>query len=399
MSKLTPKLVKETITPGSYQDGRGLIYRVSQTGRRYWVYRFMFETHRHDLELGTYPSTSLRDARLKADKHRLDISRGINPILVRLEKKQRQVAEQRALNDFETEAKRFIKTHAISWSEKHRQQWENSLATYVYPIIGEHRLADIDTDDVLEVLEPIWATVPVTANRVRNRIELVLDAAKARKLRSGENPARWRGHLDKLLPKQSQSVLPFPTCTSPEAKSILYRLDSLDSTSGRAAEMMILTALRNSEICGARWDELDVDARVWTIPPERMKNNRQHRVPLTPQMLEVIEQQRGRHAIWLFPNATKKGPLPGNAIGRALNELKMPTGVPHGFRSTFRTWCAEETSFPREVCELALAHRLAGKVEAAYNRSDLLEKRRSLMDAWNNYLRPDGIESDQASAA
>lgn len=399
MSKLTPKFVKDTIAPGSYQDGRGLIYRVSQTGRRYWVYRFMFATQRHDLELGTYPSTSLRDARLQADKHRLDISRGINPILARLEKKQRQIAEQRAVNDFETEAKRYIKTHAVSWSEKHRQQWENSLAAYVYPIIGEHRLADVDTDDVLEVLEPIWTKVPVTANRVRNRIELVLDAAKARKLRSGENPARWRGHLDKLLPKQSQSVRPFPACTSEEAKSILYRLDSLDSTAGRAAEMMILSALRNSEICGARWDELDVSSRIWTIPPERMKNSRQHRVPLTPQMLEVIEQQRGRHLIWVFPNATNKGPLPGNAIGRALNELKVPTGVPHGFRSTFRTWCAEETSFPREVCELALAHRLAGKVEAAYNRSDLLEKRRLLMDAWNNYLRPDGLEADQASAA
>lgn len=220
MSKLTPKFVKEIDQPGSYQDGRGLILRVAETQRKSWVFRYMLSKQRHDLALGTYPALSLREARLEADKYRLDISRGVDPAKVRAAAKAAKSNKATTAQTFKSSAERFVRTHSSSWSEKHLQQWQNSLAKHVYPVIGSFRVAEVDTDDVLDVLTPIWATVPVTAARIRNRIELILDAAKALKLRQGENPARWRGHLDKLLPKQSHIVIPHPS-PSPACSGLL----------------------------------------------------------------------------------------------------------------------------------------------------------------------------------
>ncbi|WP_371517496.1 tyrosine-type recombinase/integrase, partial [Pseudomonas brassicacearum] len=226
-------------------------------------------------------------------------------------------------------------------------------------------MAEVDTDDILDVLTPIWSKIPVTANRVRNRIELVLDAAKALKLRQGENPARWRGHLDKLLPKQSHTVVPFPSPTPLRTAELLARLDSLDGAAARAVEFAILTATRNQEVSGAQWPEIDWEEKVWYIPAERMKAGKAHRVPLTEQMLEVLRQQVGKHDKWIFLNSWRTGPIPGNAMARVLDQLQVDGVVPHGFRSTFRTWAAEETDHQREVCEMALAHTLNSKVEAA----------------------------------
>lgn len=386
MSKLTAAFVKDQTSPGSYGDGRGLILKIRKNGTKTWLFRYSFGGDRFDLTIGAYPGVGLKEARLAADEYRLQIAKGTNPQAEKRQQRLEAEAVNRSRVAFEDEAGRYIATHAPAWSKKHRQQWENSLADYVFPVIGTMRPADVDTDDVLEVLEPIWLKIPVTARRVRNRIELVLDAAKARKMREGENPARWRGHLDKLLPKQIRTSVPFPAATPIEARASLSQLDSIDGIAARAAELIILSVLRNGEVCGAQWPEFDFGNRIWTIPPERMKNNRTHRVPITDRMLEVINQVKGKHSVWLFPNARGKGPLPSNAIGRALSKLKAPQGVPHGFRSTFRTWAAEDTSVPREVCEMALAHRVAGKVEAAYNRSDFLEKRRSLMELWHSYL-------------
>ncbi|QIE91186.1 MULTISPECIES: tyrosine-type recombinase/integrase [Pseudomonas] len=389
MSKLTAAFVKDQTSPGSYGDGRGLILKIRQNGTKTWIFRYSFGGDRVDLTIGAFPNVGLKEARLAADQYRLQIAKGTNP---QAEKRQQRLQAEEANRNrvtFEDEAGRYIATHAQAWSKKHRQQWENSLAEYVLPVIGTMRPADVDTEGVLEVLEPIWMKIPVTARRVRNRIELVLDAAKARKLRDGENPARWRGHLDKLLPKQIRTSVPFLAATPLEARASLSQLDGIDGPAARAAELVILSVLRNGEVCGAQWAEFDFETRIWTIPPERMKNNRTHRVPITDRMLEVINQVVGKHTVWLFPNARGKGPLPSNAIGRALTKLKAPKGVPHGFRSTFRTWAAEDTSVPREVCEMALAHRVAGKVEAAYNRSDFLEKRRSLMDMWHSFLSGD----------
>jgi integrase len=386
MSKLTPKFVKALSEPGSYGDGRGLLLRVSAQLRKSWVFRYMINGRRHDLSLGSYPSVSLREARLAADRYRLEISRGINPVEERRKARAGAASDKAQAHTFRSEAARYIRTHSPSWSAKHSQQWQNSLAKHVFPVIGSMPLAEVDTDDVLEVLEPIWSVIPVTASRLRNRIELVLDAAKARKLREGENPARWRGHLDKLLPKQGSSVKPFASLSAEETARLMRRLDSLEGAAARATELMILTATRNSETCGARWSELDFEQKLWTIPSERMKTGKTHRIPLTEAMLEVINQQAGKHPEWVFPNSRRTGCIPGNAIGRVLDTLNIHMAVPHGFRATFRTWAAETTNYPREVCEMALAHTLGSKVEAAYNRGDLLEKRRGLMQEWNGFV-------------
>ncbi|HBO5142466.1 tyrosine-type recombinase/integrase [Pseudomonas aeruginosa] len=402
MSKLTPKFVKDVDQPGSYQDGRGLILRVSATLRKRWVYRYMLAKQRHDLALGTYPALSLRDARLEADKYRLDIARGLDPAAERAKAKAAKASITTTSNTFRSLAERYIRTHSASWSKKHHQQWQNSLAKHVYPVIGGFRIAEVDTDDVLDTLTPIWNKIPVTANRIRNRIELVLDAAKALKLRQGENPARWRGHLDKLLPKQSHTVAPFPSPTPLRTAELLAMLDSLGGAAARAVEFAILTATRNQEVSGAQWSEIDWEEKIWSIPAHRMKAGKGHRVPLTEQMLEVLRQQVGKHDKWVFLNSWRTGPIPGNAMARVLNQLQADDVVPHGFRSTFRTWAAEETDHQREVCEMALAHTLNNRVEAAYNRGDLLDKRRALMKDWGGFLAANapqvrGMVSDLAS--
>ncbi|MGG4660486.1 tyrosine-type recombinase/integrase [Pseudomonas vlassakiae] len=386
MSKLTPKFVKEVDKPGSYQDGRGLILRVSKTLRKSWIFRYMLAKQRRDLALGAFPALSLRDARLEADKYRLDIARGVDPAAERAKVKAAKASRSTTHHTFRSSAERYIRTHALNWSKKHHQQWQNSLTKHVYPLVGGYRIDEIDTDDILDVLTPIWSKIPVTANRVRNRIELVLDAAKALKLRQGENPARWRGHLDKLLPKQSHTVVPFPSPTPLRTAELLARLDSLDGAAARAVELAILTATRNQEVAGAQWAEIDWKQKIWHIPAERMKAGKAHRVPLTEQMLDVIRQQVGKHAKWIFLNSWRTGPIPGNAMARVIDQLQVDGVVPHGFRSTFRTWAAEATDHQREVCEMALAHTLNSKVEAAYNRGDLLDKRRALMQDWGDYL-------------
>jgi integrase len=236
-------------------------------------------------------------------------------------------------------------------------------------------------------LVPIWQQIPETASRLRNRIELVLDAAKARKLRDGENPARWRGHLDKLLPRQKRVQVHFAAMPAAEVGTFMRQLDSLDSTAARACELLVLTACRSAEICGALWDEFDLANGIWTIGAQRMKAARPHRVPLCTSALQVLAQQAGKHPRYVFPNARQSAALPGNALRRTMDELGASTYVPHGFRSTFRTWAAEHTQFPREVCEMALAHSLDDKVQAAYNRSDLLDKRRLLMQEWAAFIQ------------
>ncbi|MDT4825401.1 Prophage integrase IntA [compost metagenome] len=402
MSKLTPKFVKEVTAPGSYQDGRGLFLRVGTNGKKAWIFRYSFGT-RHDLSVGAYPTLSLREARLEADKHRLDIAKGIDPLAKRAEARgAARKAKTREANTFKAEALRYIKTHAPSWSAKHRQQWENSLIKHVFPVTGSFDVREIDTDDVLEVLEPIWLTIPVTASRVRNRIELVLDAARARALRDGENPARWRGHLDKLLPKHTRGVTHFTSLLPKTTAALTVRLDSLEGPAARATELLILSVVRPNEICGARWDEFDWKDKIWVIPASRMKGRKEHRVPLTDAMIGCLDQLRGQHHEWVFLNKWRTGPIPSNAIGRVLSNLEVKA-VPHGFRSTFRTWAAESTHYPREVCEMALAHALGSKVEAAYNRGDLLEKRRALMSEWAEFLathapKPTGLEVESDAA-
>ena len=325
--------------------------------------------------------------------YRLDLSQGIDPLSKRALLDAPQTLPAPAVVTFRIEAERYIKTHRQSWKNaRHAQQWSHTLRDHVYPLLGDMPVACVDTEHVLDVLTPIWNNIPETAFRLRNRMELVLDAAKARKLREGENPARWRGHLDKLLPRQKRAKMPFSAMPAEEVGPFIRRLDSLASTAARACELLIYTACRSSEVCDARWSELDLAAGLWTIDALRMKAGKTHRVPLCPGAIQVLTQQRGKHPLYVFPNARHSASLPGNALRRVMQQLQASEFVPHGFRSTFRTWAAENTLFPREVCEMALAHSLEDKVEAAYNRGDLLEKRRQLMSAWAAYIQAGASE-------
>lgn len=385
MSKMTQSFVRSVVAPGRYADGRGLFLRVGAGGGKSWILRYQVDNRRHDLGLGAYPAVSLKSARLAADTLRLGLSQGIDPLAQR--EAERREARQAGPVTFRVEAERYIATHRPSWKNpRHAQLWSHSLRDHVYPLLGDVPVEAVDTDLVLQVLAPIWRQIPETAFRLRNRIELVLDAAKARQLRSGENPARWRGHLDKLLPRQNRSQDSFAAMPAEQLGAFVRRLDSLDSTAARACELLIHTACRSSEICEARWSEFDLASRVWTLDATRMKGGKPHRVPLTDAALQVLEQQRGQHPSHVFPNARRSGALPGNALRRVMATLQAGDYVPHGFRSTFRTWAAETTDFPRDVCEMALAHSLGDKVEAAYHRGDLLEKRRQLMQAWSAFI-------------
>ena len=393
MSKLTQSFVRTIEKPGSYHDERGLILRVSALGTKKWLLRYQLNNRRHDLGLGAFPAVSLKAARLAVDTYRLDLSQGIDPLSKRALLDAPQTLPAPAVVTFRIEAERYIKTHRQSWKNaRHAQQWSHTLRDHVYPLLGDMPVACVDTEHVLDVLTPIWNNIPETAFRLRNRMELVLDAAKARKLREGENPARWRGHLDKLLPRQKRAKMPFSAMPAEEVGPFIRRLDSLASTAARACELLIYTACRSSEVCDARWSELDLAAGLWTIDALRMKAGKTHRVPLCPGAIQVLTQQRGKHPLYVFPNARHSASLPGNALRRVMQQLQASEFVPHGFRSTFRTWAAENTLFPREVCEMALAHSLEDKVEAAYNRGDLLEKRRQLMSEWAAYIQAGAAE-------
>jgi integrase len=280
----------------------------------------------------------------------------------------------------------YVKTMQQSWrNAKHVAQWSMTLAVYAKPI-RSRRVDEITTEDVLDILQPLWTRVPETAKRLRGRIENVLDAAKAKGQRSGENPARWRGHLDQLLPKRQKltrghhKALPYD-----EVPSFMEDLRTRPAAAARALEFTILTACRTSEVLGAQWDEIDLDKKVWTIPPSRMKAAREHRVPLSPRCLEIIAdmQKKGTEGC-VFPGPKPKKPLSTMAMAMLLRRMKAEITV-HGFRSSFRDWASETTGFPHEVCEMTLAHVVANKAEAAYRRGDLFEKRRKLMIAWAGY--------------
>lgn len=387
MAKLTQSFLRAIGNPGSYHDERGLMLRVRANGTKSWILRYQLNNRRHDLGLGSFPMVSLKAARLAVDTLRLELSQGIDPLSKRASLRSEQTSRTHAIVTFRLEAERYIETHRQSWKNvRHVQQWSNSLRDHVYPLLGEMPVNRIATEHVLNVLVPVWSTIPETAFRLRNRIELVLDAARARMLREGENPARWRGHLDKLLPRQKRVKIPFEAMPTDLLGPFVRQLDSLDSTAARACELLIYTACRSNEVCNARWTEFDLAAGIWTIEASRMKAAKVHRVPLSMGAIKTLEQQQGRHPVYVFPNARRSGSLPGNSIRRVMEELLVSEYVPHGFRSTFRTWAAEHTNYPKEICEMALAHSLESKVEAAYNRGDLLDKRRHLMNDWATFI-------------
>ena len=374
----------ETAKPGRYTDGRGLMLVVKVSGARSWVLRYQVDGRRRDMGLGAWPEISLALARERALEARRAIAQGRDPL-----------AEKRKIKTllFRDAAESLINSKRSGWRNgKHAAQWGSTLDRYAYPEVGNIDVRAITTDHVLAVLTPIWTAKPETANRVRQRIEAVLDYASAIGAREGENPARWRGHLDHLLaqPSKIRAVAHYPALDWRQMPGFMVELTAREGVGARALAFAILTASRSGEVRGATWSEIDTPARVWTVPASRMKAAKEHRVPLSEAALAQLGE-RGAPGDLVFPSATGRAKAMSDmTLAAVLKRLGRQDITVHGFRSSFRDWAGEATNFPREVVEGALAHRLKDKAEAAYARGDLFQKRRELMRAWAGYLMEDG---------
>ena len=376
---LTDRTVR-TAGPGRYGDGtvKGLMLVVRPNGSRAWVLRYQRGGRRRDMGLGPYPEIGLADAREKAlDARRLVKRDGKDPIAERGRAK---------IKTFKEVAEALIESKRPGWrNAKHAAQWKSTLETYAYPKLSSLNVQAVDTDAVLSVLRPIWTTKTETASRVRQRIEAVLDYATAIRARTGENPARWKGHLDHLLAKPSKVrvVKHHAALDWREAPTFMAKLAKRAGIDAQALAFTILTAARSGEVRGMKWGELDLEDAVWTVPGSRIKAGREHRVPLQPAAIALLGEPGDPDEL-VFPSPIKPGKPLFDATLAAV--LKRMDATVHGFRSTFRDWAGETTSHPREVIEAALAHKLRDKAEAAYARGDLFQKRRKLMQDWADYL-------------
>lgn len=390
--KLTPRKVA-TAKPGKHEDGGGLRLVVSETGAKKWVVRAMHAGKRKEFGLGGYPGVGLAEARKAAEEYRQLYSKGIDPVE---ERNKKLLSSQAQTPTFTSCAAKFIKSHRRGWKNaKHARQWVSTLKTYARPSMGKKNVDDITTQDILAVLQPIWNSKNETAKRLQGRIENILDYAAAHNHRDQTNPARWRGHLDKLLPKPSkiQKIRHHPAMPYMDIHAFWAELATNDCTSAKALRLLILTAARTSEVLNATWDEFDLGNRLWIIPASRMKAAREHRIPLSTTALKILnEQPKAAGNPYVFPGAKYGKPLSNMALLHLMRGMGYGKGcekgeyVPHGFRSTFRDWCGEVSSYPRDVAEMALAHTIDNKAEAAYRRGDLLEKRRQMMQDWADYI-------------
>ncbi len=399
MNKLTAVAVTNMTKPGRYADGNGLYLQIAKGGTKSWLFRYMRAGKARQMGLGPVHIVPLARARAKAMECQRGLLEGIDPLDARHARLvQTRIEAARGIT-FRECGEKHIAAHEAGWrNSKHRDQWKNTLATYVYPVIGDLPADGIDTGLVLKILEPIWTTKAETAGRVRGRIEAILDWATARGYRTGENPARWRGHLDKLFPARTKiaKVRHHPAMSYAELPGFMAELRDRSGISARALEFAILTAARTGEVIGAQWSEIDLGVRIWTVPAERMKAGREHRVPLSDRAVELLSRLP-REDEWVFPGGRAGKPLSNMALLEVMRGMRPDDEfVPHGFRSTFRDWASERTSFPHEVCEMALAHAIPNKVESAYRRGDLFEKRRRLMAEWAKYntSRPAPVQAD-----
>lgn len=384
LNRLSPRKVATISEPGRHADGGGLYLVVGPGASRRWVFLFRWDGKLKEMGLGGLTSVPLADARRKAAEARRVIADGRSPLV----EKRAEAARRQAAITFGDFADSLIAdiSHGFR-NEKHKAQWASTLRTYAAPL-RDKALDDITTEDVLAVLKPIWTTKSETASRLRGRIERVLDAAKARGLREGDNPARWRGHLANLLPKRQKlarghhAAMPYP-----DVPDFIERLRTAGGMSGLALEFCVLAAARSGEVLGARWEEIDTEQKVWTVPASRMKSGREHRVPLTDRMLGILSNVgEARSSEFVFPGQKRGRPLSSMAMEMLLRRMKIESATVHGFRSAFRDWAAEETTFPREVAEAALAHVVGDATERAYRRGDALEQRRRLMATWDGFL-------------
>lgn len=396
---LTDREVKSLMRKaGVTRVSSGLYLRVRESGASYWMYRYSRSGSSHEISLGPTYAKTLAEARAEAESLRVARYKGADPVQERRRRKGVTFADC---------ASDYIKANRSGWkNEKHAGQWEATLTTYAGPIFGSRLVGDVDTSLVLKVLEPIWREKAETASRLRGRIEAVLDWATVKGYRSGENPARWKGHLDKLLPKTGKvvRVRHHAALAYSQISTFMVALRKQEGMGARALEFAILTAARSGEVRGARWNEIDREGQRWIIPAERMKASKEHHVPLSDAALALLDGlPRIEGSDLLFPNmkGTALSDMTLTAVIRRMNEGETPTWTDaagetitaHGFRSTFRDWAGETTAYPREVIEHALAHQLKDKAEAAYQRGSLFEKRRALMADWaqatRSNLKPD----------
>lgn len=401
VKRLAPLFVKGSLAPGVYNDGDGLRLIVDASGSKRWSFRFRWQGREPEMGLGSYPAVSLANARDAVAAARREIAAGRNPIDLRREARG---AANSGVTFGEVADETVASLTKGFRNQKHRQQWTNTLATYA-PALRSRPAHEIDTADVLAVLQPIWTVKPETASRVRGRIERILDGAKAKadkgdvRWHGWTNPARWRGHLDTLLPKRAKltrghhAALPYA-----DVPAFYADLRKRQALAALALRFTIVTVSRSNETYGARWNEIDRQAKVWNVPPERMKAGRPHRVPLTDEALAILDAAQVAFAAenerkagdYIFPGAPSRKtgeakPLSGEAMSAVLDRMKIDVTV-HGFRSSFRDWAGDETHFPREIAEQALAHVVGDETEQAYRRGDALTRRRALMTAWSDYV-------------
>ena len=409
VGKLTTLKVKSLSATGRYGDGGGLWLQVRAAAeavgdkparpvRRSWLFRYMIAGQARQMGLGSLDIVSLAEARAAAIECRKQLLGNVDPIAAR-EAAQAASRSASKVVTFKEVAERYLAAHESNWrNEKHRWQWRQTLEKHAFPTIGDRPVGTITTGDVMTILEPVWQALPETAARLRGRIESVLDYAKTREWRTGENPARWRGHIANMLPKRNKARTVKHHAALPwtRAASFWARLGEETGTAALALRFTILTAARTGETIGTRWSELDLAAGVWTIPAARMKAGKEHRVPLSTAALAVLQPLATLRTstspdAYVFASGRQGKPLSNMAMSMLLRRMERGDLTVHGFRSTFRDWAAESTTYPREVAEAALAHVLTDKVEAAYRRGDLFEKRRAMMEEWAEFCHSDAL--------
>ncbi|WP_108398907.1 tyrosine-type recombinase/integrase [Devosia submarina] len=393
LNKLSAVGVAALTKPGRHSDGGGLYLSISANGGKRWVFLFRWNGKPTEMGLGSAQIVPLKQAREFAQSARTLLAAGQNPL-------EAKKAAAPKLQTFGECAKDYVDLNKSQWrNAKHIAQWTSTLETYCSKIWNTP-VADVSTEHVLAVLRPIWTTKPETASRLRGRIERVLSSAKVRGLRSGENPALWRGHLSDVLPARKKlsrghhKALPYA-----ELPTFMVQLRERPAVAARALEFAILTAARSGEVLNAEWKEMDLKTAVWTIPPQRMKAGKQHRVPLSPRAVDLLETMKDEEpGTYVFPGQKEGKPLSAMSLAMMLRRMEVDVTV-HGFRSSFRDWAAEQTSYPNEVAEMALAHTIKNAAEAAYRRGDLLEKRRELMNDWARFCELPGSETFGAKYA
>jgi integrase len=386
--KLSAAKVKALKVPGDYLDGRGLFLQIRSSTSKSWLLKYSLLKRAREMGLGPAADIPLATARELRDRYCALLKQGIDPIEHRRAERAALAVDRAKSITFEQAATRYIQSNRAGWGNlRHAKQWEATLKAYAFPVLGALPIQEITTALVLRVIEPLWATKPTTASRLRGRLEAIIGAAKARGEYVGENCAVWKGHLDKLLPapRKVRAVANHAAMAYSAVPSFMTELRAREGIAAAAMEFLVLTAARTGETLGAKWQEIDFKKSVWTIPHTRMKGGRPHQVPLSAPAVAVLKRmEKLRTGEIIFFGQSSGRPLGNMALLVLLRRMNTAVTA-HGFRSSFRDWCAEQTNFPSEVAEMALAHAVGNKVEAAYRRGDLLEKRRKLMNAWADY--------------